>query len=152
MAEPPKIASENVPIVPSHLMLQHVKSTLMPWMAQWNLIEVEGPPVQFLTNLTDAPDKFVVTLCNNSPFAWKGTVRLKGARIESGSNWMTDGKIAPCEALRLELKPHDVVVVEVRADKPLVFFAKDEGPEPTPVELERKSAALFTKLAGEKRK
>jgi hypothetical protein len=54
--------------------------------------------------------------------------------------------------LHLEINPLDVVVVDVRADKPLVLFAKDEGPEPTPAELERKSAALFAKLAGEKRK
>ena len=148
VAKRPSVAAENVPIVPSHLMLQHVKSILMPWMARWNLLEVEGPPVQFLTNLTDTPDKFVLTLCNNSPFAWKGTVRLKGARIVSGSNWMTDGKIAPCEALHLEINPFDVVVVDVRVDKPLVVFGKDEGPEPTPAELERKSAALFARLAG----
>jgi len=152
VADRPEYAVENVPIVPSHLMLQHVKSILMPWMARWNLIEVDGPPVQFLTNLTDSPDKFVITLCNSAPFPWKGAVRLKGARIASGSNWMTDGKITPGEALRLEINPHDVVVVEVRADKPLVAFGRDEGPEPTPDELERQSAALFAKLAGEKRK
>jgi hypothetical protein len=152
VAERPNVAVEHVPIVPAHLMLQHVKSILMPWMAQWNLIEVDGPPVQFLTNLTNTPDKFVITLCNNSPFVWKGAVRLKGARIVSGSNWMTDAKIAPCEALHLEVNPLDVVVVEVRADKPLVVFGKDEGPEPTPAELERKSAAVFARLAGEKRK
>ena len=152
LAESPKIAAENVPIVPSYLMLQHVKSTLMPWMARWNLIEVEGPPVQFLTNLTDTPDRFLITLCNNLPFPWKGTVRLKGARIASGCNWMTGSDLAPCEALHLEIKPLDLVVVEVRADKPLVSFAHDEGPEPTPAELERKSDALFARLAGEKRR
>jgi hypothetical protein len=131
-------------------MLQHVKSILMPWMARWNLIEVEGPPVQFLTNLTDAPDKLVITLCSNSPFAWKGTLRLKGARITSGSNWMTSGRIAPGEALHLGIKPLDVVIVDIRADKPLVVFAQDEGPEPTPAELKRKSTALFAKFAQKK--
>jgi len=152
VAERPAVAEENVPIVPSHLMLQHVKSILLPWLAQWNLVEVEGPPVQFLTNLTHRPDTLVVTLCNNSPFPWKGAVRLKGARISSGSNWMTGEAVATGEALRMAIKPHDVVVVELRAEQPVVAFRNDEGPAPTPAELERKSAALFARLAGEKRK
>ena len=152
VAERPAVAEENVPIVPSHLMLQHVKSILLPWLAQWNLVEVEGPPVQFLTNVTNRPDTLIVTLCNNSPFPWKGAVRLKGARISSGSNWMTGEAVAAGEALRMAIKPHDVVVVELRAKQPLVAFRNDEGPEPTPAELERKSAALFARLAGEKRK
>ncbi len=77
-----------------------------------------------------------------------------GSRFEAGVfvDWMTDAKIAPCEALHLEVNPHDVVIVDVRADKPLVVFRNDEGPEPTASELERKSAALFAKLAQEKRK
>jgi len=152
VAEQPSIAAENVPIVPSHLMLQHVKSILMPWMAQWNLIEVDGLPVQFLTNLTDSANTLIVTLCNNAPFEWKGAVRLKGAQIASGSNWMTGEKVVAGDAMHLTIEPHDVVIVQLSADHPLVAFRDDEGPEPTPAELERKSAALFAKLAAEKRK
>jgi hypothetical protein len=56
------------------------------------------------------------------------------------------------QSLHLAIKPHDVVIVELRADKPLVVFGKDEGPEPTPAELECKGAALFARLAREKQK
>ena len=129
------------------MMLQHVKSILMPWMAQWNLVEVEGPPVQFLTNLTDDPHRVIVTLSNNSAFPWQGAVRLRGARIASGSNWMRDRAIAAGDSLKLEIASEDIVVVELRADRPLVAFRTDEGPTPTPEELGHKSGALFARWA-----
>ena len=147
VAEPPAKAEENVPIPASYLMLSHVKAILLPWMAQWNLVEVEGPPVQFLTNLTDDPHRVIVTLSNNSAFPWQGAVRLKGARIASGSNWMRDRAIAAGDSLKLEIASEDIVVVELRADRPLVAFRTDEGPTPTPEELGHKSGALFARWA-----
>jgi hypothetical protein len=147
LAEPPAKAEENVPIPASYLMLSHVKAILLPWMAQWNLVEVEGPPVQFLTNLTDDPHRVIVTLSNNSVFPWHGAVRLKGARIASGSNWMREGAIATGDSLTVEIAAEDIVIIELRADRPLVAFRTDEGPTPTMEELGHKSAALFARWA-----
>lgn len=141
--------AEHIPLVPPYLLPRHVEAILLPWLMQWNLVEVDGPPVQYLVNLTDAADRFIVTLCNNSATPWRGTLRLRGARIAKGRNWMTDEGISAAGELRVELGATEVLIVELESDRPLVQFKSGYVPEPTQEELERKSETLFALWADE---
>jgi len=147
VTDPPVGTQSEVPLPPVHLLLQHVQSVLIPWLGRWNIVEIDGGPVQYLTNLTDRPDCFIVTVCNNAPYKWTGTLRFRGANIAGGSNWMTDGRIDPADSIRIELGPHEIATLELYSDRPLVAFKDSDGPPPTDQELMRHSDAIFAKLA-----
>jgi hypothetical protein len=57
-----------------YMMLEHVQTFLRPWLRQWNIVNVQGPDIQYLTNVTDDEKKVIVTLVNNQPDTWSGLV------------------------------------------------------------------------------
>ncbi len=134
------------PLASPYQLPQHVRAILLPWLEKWNLVEVDGPPIQYITNLTEAPDRFLVTLCNNEAKSWRGAVRFRDANIAGGSNWMTETAIEPGEAVWLQLGPGELVVMELRSDRPLVKFKSKDVPAPSAEELERVSDVVRQRL------
>ncbi len=111
------------PLLSPYALLEHVRAILLPYLRSYSLVTVEGPPVQYLVNVTSRTDRLVVTLCNNSPSPWEGVVRPKHGRVKSAVNWMTDRQVRGGRSVRVQVPPLDVVVVELLLDSP-AFTAK----------------------------
>jgi len=120
----PTLAPEHIrneieqPLPSPHAMLEHAKAVLLPYLRSFNLVTVEGPPVQFLVNVTTRTDRLVVTLCNNSPQPWEGAICPRRARVTTATNWMTDEPLPGGESVRVRVPPLDAVVVEMLLDGP----------------------------------
>ena len=100
-----------------------MRAILLPYLRGFNLVTVEGPPVQYLVNVTPRPDRLVVTLCNNSPSPWEGLVRPKRGRVKSAANWMTNARLPGRQAVDVQVPPFDIAVVELLLDR-AAFVAK----------------------------
>jgi len=106
------------PLPSPHAILEHAKAVLLPYLRSFNLVTVEGGPIQYLVNVTSQTDRLIVTLCNNGPDVWEGMLRAGGLGTRRATNWMTDAKLAPRMAVRVQVPPLDVVVVELLLDGP----------------------------------
>jgi len=116
---PEKIHNDvDQPLPSPYAMLEHAKAVLLPYLRSFNLVTVEGPPVQFMVNVTSRTDRLVVTLCNNSPQPYEGMIRPRRARIRKAIDWMTDKPIRGKDAIQVQIPPLDVVVVEMLLDRP----------------------------------
>jgi hypothetical protein len=114
-----KIHNElDQPLPSPHAILEHAKALLLPYLRSFNLVALEGGPIQYLVNVTSQTDRLIVTLSNNGPEAWEGTLRVMGSRIRRATNWMTDKKLATGKDVRVQVPPLDVVVVELLLDGP----------------------------------
>ena len=133
----------NQPTAAPYRVLQHVEAILKPWLRQWNLVEIEGPDIQYLVNLTDKPDRLVVTLVNNGNDYWKGGFHFNNANIVSANDWMTEKELAPGQHVGLTVKPHDMAVIEVGTDRPVVSFKQRDNLPPLN-EQEQRSIAEAT--------
>ncbi len=111
------------PLPSPYAILEHAKAVLLPFLRSFGLVTIEGKPIQYLVNVTSRTDRLVVTLCNNAPEAWEGAIRPRRERIVKAVNWMTDREIAAGEAVRTEVPPLDVVVLELLLSGP-VFEVK----------------------------
>ena len=136
----------NQPLPSPHLLLHHVRALLLPWLQQWNLVDVAGPPIQFITNVTSDPDRILLTLCNNEPEPWRRAVRFRNARIASGKNWMTGTAIEPGAAAWLELPPEELTVLELQADRPVVAFKQPDSRSLLPREYKHVSTEVRRRL------
>ena len=106
------------PLISPYAMLEHAKAILLPYLKSFNLVTIDGPPVQFLVNVASQTDRLLVTLCNNSPQPWEGTVRPKRGRVRKAVNWMTDKPLEGTDGVRIEVPPLDVIVLELLLDGP----------------------------------
>ena len=106
------------PLASPCTMLEHVKAILLPYLRSFNLVSVDGPPIQFLVNVTPRTDRLVVTLCNNTPQPWEGAIRPKHGRVKHAVNWMTGQTLPGEESVRAHVPPLDVIVVELLLDQP----------------------------------
>jgi hypothetical protein len=105
--------------LPSHYsMLEHAKAILLPHLSSYSLVDVLGPPVQYLVNVAPRTDRLLVTLCNNSPRAWEGFIRPRRTGVRRAVNWMTGGELAPGRTVEVGVPPLDAVVVELLLEEP----------------------------------
>lgn len=118
----PTLAPEHIhneieqPLPSPYAMLEHVKAILLPYLRSFNLVAVEGPPIQFLVNVTERADRLVVTLCNNCAEPWEGALRPRCARVREATDWMTDRPLPGGDCVRVQVPPLEVVVVELLLD------------------------------------
>jgi hypothetical protein len=92
-------------------MLEHARAILLPFLRNHTLVDIFGPPIQYLVNVTPKTDRLLVTLVNNSSEEWRGVIAPKGAKVEEASNWMTDEEIKPGSIL--VVPPFDVLTIEM---------------------------------------
>jgi len=111
------------PLPSPYQLLRHVHALLFPWLREFNLVEVIGPPIQYITSVTKDPSRLLLTLCNNDAQPWFGNVKIKGANIARAVNWMTDKPLQGGSHLNVKVAPYDVVILELYADRP-VFRSK----------------------------
>ena len=119
--KPSQIPNEvDAPLASPYALLEHVRAILLPMLRSFNLVTVEGPPLQYFVNVTAQPDCLFVTLCNNSPEVLQGTIKPKRAAIRSGSNLMTGEPLSPGEEVWLKVLPLEVAVIEMLLDRPVL--------------------------------
>jgi hypothetical protein len=124
LLSPEKIYNEvDQPLSSPCALLEHVRAILLPYLRSFSLVEIEGPPVQYLVNVTQQTDRLVVTLCNNAPQPWEGSLRPRRARVRQAMNWMTDKTMRGGDSVRVQVPPLDIIVCELRLDRP-VFEAR----------------------------
>jgi hypothetical protein len=105
------------PLPSPYAMLEHAKAILLPYLRSFNLVSVDGPPIQFMVNVSERTDRLVVTLCNNEPQPWEGAIRPKRGRISAATNWMTNQRLGGGESVLLRIAPLEVVVIELLLDQ-----------------------------------
>ena len=110
------VNSVDEPLLSPYALLEHVRAILLPYLRSFNLVTVEGPPIQYMVNVTERTDRLVVTLCNNSPQPWEGAVKPNRSQIRSAANWMTDKSLPGGSSLHLQVPPLDVAVIELLLD------------------------------------
>ena len=114
-----KIRNEiDQPLLSPYAMLNHVKAILLPYLRSFNLISVEGPPIQFLVNINEQTDRLVVTLCNNRPEPWEGGIRPRRGRIRHALNWMSNEAVEGGDSIHVRVAPLEVIVLELLLDAP----------------------------------
>ena len=142
----PTRAGTNQPLVSPYLLPRHVRAILLPWLKRWNIIDVAGEPIQYITNVTKDPNRILLTLCNNEPEQWQGPVRFRHANIAAGTNWMTDEVIKPGESIWVDVGGHELVVLELKADRPVVKFKLPDTRDLLPREYRLNSAEVLERV------
>jgi hypothetical protein len=106
------------PLPSPYPLLEHVRAVLLPYLRGFSLVTIEGPPIQFLVNVTSRTDRLVVTLCNNDPEPWEGRIVPKRGKVRSAMNWMDNPHLPGGDAVTVQVPPLDVVVIELLLDRP----------------------------------
>ena len=106
---------ELVNMEPPYALLQGVRAVLDEYFASFSPVVVDPPGLNVRVNCDeDAPRQLLVTLTNNNLFAdWKGTLRVKGRKIDSLREWLENRDLRP-EA-PLTVPAGGVCVLEVGA-------------------------------------
>ncbi|MCX6873370.1 MAG: TIM barrel protein [Verrucomicrobia bacterium] len=128
-------------------MLNHVPTCLGPWLKKWNLINVTGPAIQYLTSVTHDSNRLVVTLCNNATNSWSGSISLNGTNtIALCKDLITGQSFGSGDSVSVKIGGTNLVILEVTSASPLVRF-KDATPTPVPTaaELVLKGDQAFAK-------
>jgi hypothetical protein len=108
----------DMPLASPYAMLEHAKGILLPHLRSFSLVNVHGPPIQYLVNVDSRTDRLLVTLCNNHPQGWRGRVEPKGGRIEEALNWMSGRKLKAGPNVAVEVPPLDAATVELALGEP----------------------------------
>ena len=117
-------------------LLNHVQTCLGPWLKKRNLIDVSGPPIQYLTSVTHDSSRIIVTVCNNTSNAWNGSISLKGTNtIASCKDLITAQSFGSGGSVSVKVGGTNLVILEVTSTSPLVRF-KDATPTPAPTAAE----------------
>jgi hypothetical protein len=134
------------PLQSPYQLLNHVQSDLGPWLRKWNLIDVTGPPIQYLTNVTHDSNRIIVTLSNNVKNTWSGSVNLKGFKIASCKDLITGESFGAGDSVSVKIRENDLVILDITSTTPVVRF-KDAAPTPpaTAAELVLKGDKAFEK-------
>jgi hypothetical protein len=134
------------------LLLRHVESILFNWLNQWNLLEVHGiHPVQYMVNVTEAADRYLITVVNNSVHSWNGSIAFKNASIISAVSWMDDSVLADGKQISMTLAPNDIRILSVTTDQPVVRLCGEDTAEICKEELALVSAPIFEEYDNGKR-
>jgi hypothetical protein len=106
----------DLPLTSPYVMLEHARAILLPFLRSHTLVDVFGPPIQYLVNVTTRTDRLLVTLVNNSPEEWSGVIAPKGVKVEKVTNWMTDDEVKPGSVL--VVPPFEVLTIEMILAEP----------------------------------
>jgi len=117
---PPEAIHNGIdqPLSSPYSIPEHVKAILLPHLRSFCLVDIFGPPVQYLVNLNSKTDRILVTLCNNSPEPWHGYVKPKGPSVLRAISWMTGKPLPSGEAVEAEVPALDALVIELLLSEP----------------------------------
>ncbi|MCX6873372.1 MAG: sugar phosphate isomerase/epimerase [Verrucomicrobia bacterium] len=139
-------AGANQPLFSPYQMLNHVQAYLGPWLKKWNLIDVAGPPIQYLTSVTQDTNRVIVTLCNNVETNWSGSISLIGASIASCEDLITGQSFGSGTSVPVSVGGDSLVILEVSSATPVVEpKSATPTPAPTAQELALKGDQAFEK-------
>lgn len=110
--------------LPPPEILKVVQEILGDLFRSFELVDIDGRPIQYITNVTDDPAKLIVTLVNNSEVAWDGAVSVKGQEIVYVDEWLSAGESCIRDgALRCAVPADDVRIYELTCAQPFLEFA-----------------------------
>ena len=133
------------PLARPFQLLRHAQCLLFEFVTRWNLIEVRATGgMQWFVNSGERDDELLVTLVNNHPYPGRGDVRFLSAIISEGENLMTGEKAPAGWPVEFVLAPNDIVVLRLRADRPIMTH--DFGEPPIVEELDFMSQPIFDAL------
>ncbi len=136
------------PIGSPYRFLEGVREVIFPYLAQFNLIEIIASVdpfdkkgntdrpffVQHITNVTERPDRLMVTLVNNEPLIIYVRLRVRGGQIIWALDLLHEEKRIKAKngIIELTLFPSDnadfnLYILELHIDRPVVSFM--EAPE-----------------------
>lgn len=122
---PPGIKEVEKPIPGKYHLLECVKKFLLDCLTELNLVEIEGAPIQYITNVTADPRKIYLTLSNNRNQQWEGKIKVKGRQNISVKD-MFSNKILPCSngEFKAGVAPLNVGIFLVETKSPIITFKK----------------------------
>ena len=98
-------------------LLQIAKHVLGKYFKDLDFIEVHGPEIQYITNLTDNPKELLVTLVNNSYSDWQGSISLKEGRPIKISEWIEEKELPNAIPIKVSVPKGDLRVIKIAVDK-----------------------------------
>ena len=103
---------------------------LSPRMQSFALIHLEGQPICWLVNVTDRPDEFLVTLCNNShAMPWEGHARIRGQDIVEFEEWLAYRESGSTNGtLHCGVPANDVRTFRIRAARAFLSLRYSDVP------------------------
>ncbi|MBI4025698.1 MAG: hypothetical protein HY360_12010 [Verrucomicrobia bacterium] len=134
------------PLGSPYRLLEGIKAVVFEILDRCNVVEVMAgldPPeaepiprravaVQYLTNLTDRPDRLIVTVINVEPVVAYLRLRAKRARIVRALDLLRGGRRVTVNdgMVSLTLHPADAAefnihILELQLDRPVVHFSKN---------------------------
>ena len=121
----PSARDSEVPLPPKYYLLECVKTFLLDYLKQLNLLEVQGSPIQYITNVTDDPRKIYVTLSNNENKLWEGKIRVKREKSIEIEDLFNHQKLVSSKGeFKTRVKPLDVGIYAIKSNEPIVTFKK----------------------------
>ena len=123
----PVFSEDDKPLHPKYRFLKIVKHLIFPYIRDFNLVNIGGKPIQYITNLTDEKDKLLLTLCNNEEKVWKGKIKVKGTKIKKIKEWMVDEpvKINKEGSLEVEIPSLDLKIFEIVTEDKFLSFKEE---------------------------
>jgi len=123
----PIVSEEDKPLLPKYQLLKIVKHLIFPYIREFNLVDIEGEPIQYITNLTKEKNKLLLTLCNNEDKVWKGKIKVKGSKIKKAKEWMSDEQVAVNKdgTLEVEVPPLDLKIFEMVTEDEFLSFKEE---------------------------
>ena len=111
----PIISEIDKPLPSKYRFLKIVNHLIFPYIRDFNLVDIEGKSIQYITNLTEEKDKLLLTLCNNENRVWKGKIKIKGARIKKVKEWMAEKlvEISKDGSLEVEIPSLELKIFEI---------------------------------------
>ncbi len=102
-------------------LLRHVQCLLHQFATRWNLTEVRATQgLQWFVNSRERDDELLITLVNSHTYPCNGDVRFLAAEILEGENLMTGEKLQPSLSAGFSIRPNDMAVLRLRADRAIM--------------------------------
>jgi len=123
----PIVSEEDNPLPPKYKLLKIVKHLIFPYIRSFNLVDIEGESIQYITNLTKEKNKLILTLCNNEDKVWKGEIKVKGSKMKKAKEWMSDEQVAVNKdgTLEVEVPSLDLKIFEIVTDDEFLSFKEE---------------------------
>ena len=123
-----KVWGEDEPILSPYSLLSSIENLLLSRFNHYGLVDVDGPPIQYITNLGQHDDQLVVSLVNNSDQEWQGQLSLRSSGVRRIEYLLTDTNVP--EKGPVVVPPGDIRVLRMVADRLIMQFREPPSAKP----------------------
>lgn len=116
------------PFPPAYVLKPEIRKALLAGLEQYALVEVKGSPIQIITNLTKRDNELLVTLVNNHPKEWEGSLKLSQGQLVEAENLFTDQSLSlERGTLKVKIPALEVGIWQLKSKSPVVQFMKPQN-------------------------